>query len=240
MARLVESEQVEFVDESAITCDLVQAMASDAMVVNAARVSHDRDLGNFISSDEELTDKDRRLIGFLMENRHGTPFEHNAFTFLVSAPIAVVREHHRHRIGHAYNEVSGRYTKLAPRFFVPGLVRMDSADKNKYAFTYASDPLADEVRDHLATACANAYQDYERLLDLGVKREVARGVLPVYTMTRYYWTCNARSLMHFLSLRLQQDAMEEIRIVARHAYSALRDLMPTTYLAFSASGWTAP
>ncbi|HWC32072.1 MAG TPA: FAD-dependent thymidylate synthase, partial [Actinomycetota bacterium] len=103
------------------------ALASDLAVVNGARVS-------FNAESQELADRDAGLIRFLMRERHGSPFEHGYFRFLVKAPLFVVREHHRHRAGHSYNEWSGRYSKLEAEFYVPEYVRSQIGKPGAYSF----------------------------------------------------------------------------------------------------------
>src|SRR3954454_22492933 len=115
------------------------AFAGDLAVVNAARVS-------FNVSSEEMTERDEGLIRFLLRERHGTPFEHGYFRFLVKAPLFVVREHHRHRAGHSHNEWSGRYSKLEAEFYVPENVRTQVGKPGSYSFEPVDDLVRDEVR----------------------------------------------------------------------------------------------
>ena len=175
-----------------------------------------------------------------MRERHGTPFEHGYFRFLVKAPLFVVREHHRHRAGHSYNEWSGRYSKLEAEFYVPDNVRTQVGKPGAYSFEPV-EPARGGVgarRDH--AVAEQAFAAYERLLEQGVAKEVARTVLPLAMYTKYYWSCNPRSLMHFCSLRNSEHAQYEIREYARAAESFLERLMPVTHAAFVANERTAP
>jgi thymidylate synthase (FAD) len=209
------------------------AFASDLAVVNAARVS-------FNQSSQEMTDRDGGLIRFLIRNRHGSPFEHGYFRFLIKAPIFVVREHHRHRAGHSYNEWSGRYSKMEAEFYVPEYVRQQVGKPGSYSFESVDDETAEAARRELAENAERAFEAYERLLDLGIAKEVARGVLPLSMYTKYYWSCNPRSLMHFCSLRNHEDAQFEIRQYAAAAETFLERLMPVTHSAFVANDRVAP
>jgi len=209
------------------------AFATDLAVVNAARVS-------FNVSSDEMTERDEGLIRFLMRERHGTPFEHGYFRFLVKAPIFVVREHHRHRAGHSYNEWSGRYSRLEGEFYVPDYVRTQVGKPGAYSFEPVEPDVADAARDEIRTAAEDAFAAYERMLDQGVAKEVARSVLPLAMYTKYFWSCNPRSLMHFCSLRNSEHAQHEIREYARAAEGFLEGLMPVTHAAFVANGRTAP
>ena len=106
--------KIEFT--SSMSVELVELAGSDQGICRAARVST-------LGVDSYNTDESAGLIKFLLTNRHGSPFEHGMFTFRISAPIFVWREFMRHRIGFSYNEESGRYKKLEPKFYVPGISR---------------------------------------------------------------------------------------------------------------------
>ncbi len=209
------------------------ALASDLAVVNGARVS-------FNQESDEFTEKEEGLIRFLVRERHGSPFEHGYFRFLVKAPLFVVREHHRHRAGHAYNEWSGRYSKMEPEFYVPDNVRTQVGKPGSYTFEPVDDATRELVREEIAENARRSYEAYERMLDQGVAKEVARTVLPLATYTKYYWSCNPRSLMHFCGLRNHESAQFEIRQFAAAAESFLERLMPVTHAAFVANERRAP
>lgn len=232
---------------SDITVHLVQARASDADVVAAARVStigeaslHDRD-----TPPQSHT----KLINYLMRDRHGTPFEHNSMTFLISAPIFVFREFQRHRVGWSYNEESARYRQLAPVFYIPAADRnlVQVGSPGHYEFVAGTQEQANLVHATTLKACQQAYTGYQAMLDAGVAREVARGVLPVATYSSMYATCNARSLMAFLSLRTTDPdsrfpsfPQHEIEMVAHGMEQHWRQLMPVTHSAFVAHGRVSP
>ena len=209
------------------------ALASDLAVVNGARVS-------FNEASQEMTDRDAGLIRFLMRERHGSPFEHGYFRFIVKAPLFVVREHHRHRAGHSYNEWSGRYAKMEAEFYVPEFVRTQVGKPGAYTFEPVDDDRRDAARQEIEENADRAFEAYERLLEQGVAKEVARTVLPLSTYTKYYWSCNPRSLMHFCGLRNHEAAQYEIREYAAAAESFLERLMPASHASFVEFGRTAP
>lgn len=209
------------------------ALASDLSVVNGARVS-------FNQLSDEMTERDQGLIRFLMREQHGSPFEHGYFRFIVKAPLFVVREHHRHRAGHSYNEWSGRYSKMEPEFYVPDYVRTQIGKPGAYSFEPVDDDTRDAARREIQENATRAFQAYERMLEQGVAKEVARAVLPLSTYTKYFWSCNPRSLMHFCSLRNHEAAQFEIRQYAAAAESFLERLMPITHAAFVERGRIAP
>jgi len=227
----VAENVVSVLDRGSLALDA--ALASDLAVVNAARVS-------FNQESEELSERDIGLIGFLTRNRHGSPFEHGYFRFLVKAPIFVVREHQRHRAGHAYNEWSGRYSKLEAEFYVPDNVRTQVGKPGAYSFEPVDAATRERARNEIEANGLRAFEAYERLLEQGVAKEVARAVLPLSTYTRYFWSCNPRSLMHFCGLRNHESAQFEIRQFAAAAESFLERLMPHTHAAFLANGRVAP
>jgi thymidylate synthase (FAD) len=208
-------------------------LASDLAVVNGARVS-------FNLASQQLGDREEGLIRFLMRDRHGSPFEHGYFRFVVKAPIFVVREHHRHRSGHSYNEWSGRYSKMQAEFYVPDYVRSQVGKPGAYTFEPVAPAVREGARAEIEGAAEQAFATYERLLDQGVAKEVARTVLPLAMYTKYYWSCNPRSLMHFCSLRNSEFAQHEIREYAQAAESFLRQAMPVTHAAFLENGRVAP
>jgi thymidylate synthase (FAD) len=247
----VSTESASF-DESAIifrsdvTVELVKASASDADVIWAARVSTKGEQSlDDVDADAE---RSKGLINYLMRDKHGTPFEHNSMTFYVQAPIFVFREFMRHRIA-SYNEESGRYRELLPVFYVPGIDRKLVQQGKPGAYEFVDgDPSLHAVADAATRrACVEAYRSYKEMLDAGVAREVARGVLPVATYSSMYVTMNARALMNFLGLRTKREnaafpsfPQREIEMVADLMEGEWARLMPLTHAAFEANGRVAP
>jgi thymidylate synthase (FAD) len=209
-------------------------MADDLSVVNAARVS-------FARHKDEMDESDEGLIRFLLRERHGTPFEHNSFRFHIRAPIFVAREWFRHRIG-SFNEFSLRYAKATEDFYVPERqdVRTQVGKPGAYSFEPVDDDLAEQTREELREVYDLAFATYERLVEAGVARELARCALPVGAYTEFYWTVNARALMNFVSLRASETAQREIRRYADAVEQFLATKMPVTYAAFVAAGRVAP
>lgn len=225
--------------------ELVDSMGDDTSVVRAAKVSTAGQGAAHYVQHEQAAPK---LIGYLMRNRHGSPFEHTAFTFYVEAPIFVWREIMRHRIA-SYNEESARYRQLGPVFYVPDRERdlVQSGSSAHPLLTPGSDYQHAHVEHELTRAAVAAYDAYERLLSHGIAREVARMVLPVSIYSSAYVTMNARALMNFLSLRTSNlDAaypshpMREIEAVARQFETIFAERMPATHAAFVENGRVAP
>jgi thymidylate synthase (FAD) len=242
-----EKAEIEPVFRQDVTVELVRSSARDADVLFAARVST---VGEQ-SLDELRRDPGRSagLINYLMRDRHGTPFEHNSMTFFVSAPIFVFREFQRHRVGFSYNEESGRYRELRPVFYLPGPDRklVQRGRPGKYEFFAGSAEQHELANSAMTTAYRHAYAAYREMLDAGIAREVARAVLPVGLFSSMYVTCNARSLMAFLSLRTTDDRaavssfpQREIEMVAQRMEALWATLMPLTHAAFNTNGRVGP
>jgi thymidylate synthase (FAD) len=229
---VLTDDTIHVLDHGFVRLDDV--MASDLSVANAARVS-------FARRKEELDDADAGLIRFLMINKHGTPFEHNAFRFHVRCPIFVAREWFRHRVG-SFNEFSMRYAKATDDFYVPAPedVRSQVGKPGAYTFETVDPELAEQTRGEMRAVYEAAFATYERLVEQGIAREVARAVLPVGAYTEFYWTLNARSLMNFVSLRAAETAQREIRRYAEAVERFLEQHMPITHAAFVANNRTAP
>lgn len=223
---------------SDMTVELIDCMASDDAVVKAARVS-----SGSVGTEESNTG----LINYLMRDRHGSPFEHNAFTFYIEAPIFVFREFMRHRIA-SYNEESGRYKKLEPVFYVTPDSRhlVQIGKPGHYEFFPGSEDQAELALEHLRNNAEDSYERYEDLLEHGVAREVARMVLPVSIYSSMYVTMNARSLMNFLSLRSSEQGMfpsfpqAEIAWVAEGMEEWFKLKMPVTWQAYVKNKRVAP
>jgi thymidylate synthase (FAD) len=230
----------EIIYRSDVTVELINSMASDSAVAMAARVS--------TGASNEDTSRDAGLINYLMRDRHGSPFEHNAFTFYIEAPIFVFREFMRHRIA-SYNEESGRYKELSPVFYVPGDDRKLIQVGKPGAYTFEDGDYAQVKSAQAMTRLSSerSYELYTKMLSDGIAREVARGVLPVNTYSSMYVTMNARSLMNFLSLRTSREGthfpsfpQREIEMVAEKMEEFFAEKMPITYETFNKNGRVAP
>ncbi len=243
--------EIEF--RSDMTVELVRSSAHDSDVLFAARVStqgeQTLEQSRLDGSETEAdTARDRGLINYLMRDRHGSPFEHNSMTFYVQAPIFVFREFMRHRIA-SYNEESGRYRELRPVFYVPDAERslVQTGKPGAYEFSPGSAEQSALVEQQTRTASRHAFEAYQRMLEAGVAREVARIVLPLNIYSSMYVTMNARSLMNFLSLRTRHPEsrfpsfpQREIEMCAEQMEDVWARLMPLTHAAFEANGRVAP
>lgn len=212
--------------------ELLNWMASDLDVVNAARVS-------FVSYQNEMDDRAIGLIKYLMKNKHATPFEHSIFKFRIKAPIFVTREWMRHRWS-SFNEMSMRYhVPDTIDFYTPESknVRKQIGKPGAYTFEpIVNDDIVKETILEIEHCNQHAYQSYKRLLDLGVAKEIARCVLPVSQYTEFIWTVNARALINFISLRNDSNAQYEINEYAKVVENIFAHIMPYTHQAFIEAG----
>ena len=211
-------------------------MGGDLSVINGAKVS-------FAKQVEEVDEAGEGIIRYMMKNKHGSPFEHNAFTFHIKCPIFVAREWMRHRIG-SFNEWSGRYSEFEPEFYIPNTedVRTSVAGSKPghYAYKPASTPVAESFKSTLNLECNSMFTFYKAVLEMGVAKEQARFLLPVNIYTQFWWTVNARSLMNFLSLRTHETAMWEIQRYAEVVQNFFYDFMPVTHDAWVHNKKVAP
>lgn len=232
------TDEIEF--SSDITVKLVRSMASDDMVVQAAQVS--------VKGENNPETDAPRLINYLVSSRHGSPFEHNAFTFFVAAPLFVFREWQRHRIA-SYNEMSGRYSQLKPKFYeFPRTRKLQNIGTSaRPEFAEGTDEQWRIMNGRGRYTALEAWHAYQKMLKAEIANEVARAVLPLSIYSEMYVTMNARSLMNFISLRIDHPDSAvrsrpqwEIQLGAEQVEAAFAEQMPTTHAAFVKNGRIAP
>ncbi len=212
--------------------DYIDHMGSDLTVVNSARVS-------FGVQKSSLDGRDKRLINYLIKHRHTSTLEHNVVTFKFTVPLFVRSQHHRHRTW-SYNEISRRYTDKDMRFYEPNQFRTQHESNrqasnpdeliNPELITYEGFSLvpaaiktaASAIRQHHVASLVL----FERLIDVGVCREQARGVLPQNLYTEYYGTVNLNNLLKFIDLRTHEGAQWEIQKVAEACLEIATNLWP--------------
>ena len=175
-------------------------------VVNAARVS-------FASSSDELTEKDKKLIKYLADHQHMSPFEHCTLKVKISCPLYIRSQIHRHRT-FSYNEISRRYTSKDMEFYMSDTLRKQSESNRQASFGALAEPEQEQVKVEIETLHKHCMDVYEGLLAMGVCREQARGVLPQNLMTEFMMTGNLRNWAHFVKLRSHEGAQVEVQIIA--------------------------
>lgn len=223
-------------DDGYSSVTLEESAGSDLSVVNAARVS-------FAKQSLEYGKNEKGILRFLMRERHGSPFEHNYFQFKVRAPVVVLWEWVRHRVGVSYNVESGRYTELREAFYIPwaAAVRGQSGKPGNYSFSTVENPeVAFRFQQSLSKHSEKGFKEYCYWVEQGVAKEVARLFLGFNIYTEFYFSCNARSLMNFLALRNSDQAMLEIRKYAEALETLWYTKMPDTAEAFITNKRIAP
>ena len=208
--------------------EYVQHMGEDITVVNSARVS-------FGKHKEELDGRDKKLIKYLIRHRHTSTLEHNTITFRFAVPLFVRSQHHRHRTW-SYNEISRRYTDVDISFYEPKMFRTQH-ESNRQA---SKDELINpKLEWDGSTAHHRVYNHHRKSLELfndllenGVCREQARGVLPQNLYTHYYGTVNLNNLLKFIDLRMHEGAQWEIQQVAKACLDITTDIWPFTVGAY--------
>jgi thymidylate synthase (FAD) len=225
---------------SDITVDLIDHMGSEASIVRAARVST---LGAEAKAEESAG-----LLRYLYDNKHASPFEHCQMTFRIEAPIFVTRELLRHRLS-SFNEESGRYRELEGRFYMPAIERKLTQVGKVGAYEFELGTLEQMflVEDAFDKAYRETWGQYQRMLTGGISREVARIVLPVGIFSTIYYTANLRSVLNFLSLRVdwgtdatyQSKPQHEIELVALQVAAHVQDHYPTVMELFRKNGYVA-
>lgn len=203
-----------------------QHMGDDVTIVNAARVS-------FGKKKDTLDERDQKLIKYLIKHKHTSTLEHNVVTFRIKVPLFVARQHHRHRTW-SYNEISRRYTDVDIQFFSPQSFRTQHKS-NRQASN--SDDLIDPQMSHFGGTAsrivknhhAASLQLYRNLVNAGVCREQARGVLPQNMYTEYMATVNLNNLIKFINLRTHEGAQKEIVDLAYGMIDICKSFWPNIF-----------
>ena len=217
-------KEVELYGDGIGKVSYIQHVGDDKMIANAARVSFGQD------NTRPLTPRDKKLIKYLIEHKHTSPFEHNSITFLFEVPMFVRSQHMRHRTW-AYNEISRRYTDVDLRFYEPSMFR--TQHKSNRQASNANDLINPEIEFDKATASQKIREHHRRSLRLfdelilgGVCREQARGVLPQNLYAKYYGTVNLSNLIKFIDLRTHEGAQWEIQKVAEACLDITTEIWP--------------
>ena len=204
---------------------LINVMGTDRTAVESARVSFSSD--EFIGFDDEpLNEKDEKLLAFLIRSGHTSVHEHSVLTFRITCPLYISKQIMRHRT-FSYNEISRRYTSKDMEFFVPHHFRKQ-AEKNLQCSTQEGVDNHMEALKTYEDIVKKAKEAYDQLIELGVCREQARGVLPNCMYTSFYMTGNLSNWFKFLKLRLDDHAQEEVQIVALEIKRVIEEYFPIT------------
>lgn len=198
--------------------EMVDVLGSDLTVVNSARVS-------FGKRKHEMSAADSKLIQYLAEHKHWSPFRHVQFQFHCKVPEFIARQWYKHVVGiaysevptvdHAWNEISMRYVDASDfDFYTPDGFRKQSENNRQASMDAKAEDVDGALQAQYQQHCRDASQLYQRLIDGGVAREQARGVLPLSIYTEFYWTVSLQALVNFIHLRRHEGAQYEIRLYA--------------------------
>ena len=206
---------------------LIDHLGSEATIVNAARVS-------FGKLKKEIDERDVTLLHYLIDNKHTSPLEHLVFTFSIHCPLFIRGQWHRHRTW-SYNEISRRYTEVDLEFYTPPKLRRQ-AETNRQASVDSPDFEDTALRKMIAEQNERSLALYNTLLEAGVCREQARGVLPQNMMVTFWGTVNLNNLLHFLELRDSEHAQWEIREYAKAIKKLIKPIIPNVASYFEKHG----
>lgn len=204
--------------------ELLDSMGDDLSIVNAARVSYN-------SESDILEERDGKLIRFLAKHKHWTPFEQNSLKFRVKCPIYIARQWMKHRCW-VFNEISARYTVFDNTVYTPEFFR-EQAEKNKQASVEAQNLDQTKANEIYENSVRQSVEAYQQLLDAGVCREQARGLLPVGSHTEFITTVNLRNYMHWYILRAPSDAQWEIQQYAKASIKLVEKIFPVAVKCFA-------
>jgi thymidylate synthase (FAD) len=198
---------------------LIDQLGTDLDIVNAARVS-------FNKESHALTPKDERLLKYLWQNQHTSPFRMVTCKFKIKAPIFVLRQWMKHVVGCTWNEVSARYTEVKHECFTPDTWRLQHETSKQSSYGQVDKLISDEADKRLLESYEIAYKNYRWMLDHGICREQARMQLPVGTYSECIWKADLQAVFNFLSLRLDPHAQEEIREYAKEVHRLVSIAFP--------------
>ena len=190
--------------------ELIDTMGTDLTVVNAARVSYSK------TKDAFDVVKDEKLIKYLAEHNHWSPFAHASLQFRIKAPIFVARQLVKHQVGLAWNEVSRRYVDFPPELYKPETWR--GRPKNSKQGSDGEIKLDQTIEYSMESAMESCLITYNTLLEKGVAPEQARMVLPQSMMTEWYWSGTLYAFSRICNLRCKPDTQKETRDVANEIY----------------------
>jgi len=198
---------------------LLDKMGSDATVVNAARVSFAKQIeGHRIN----LSQKDEKLIKYLADHEHWSPFAHAHLQFRIKAPIFVARQLVKHQVGLVWNEVSRRYVDDEPEFYVPFLWRKRPPKSIKQGSS--DEEVEFDITDYIKTAKSL----YNMMLEEDIAPEMARMILPQNMMTEWYWSGSLYAFARVCNLRLKKDTQKETREIAYEISRNMKDHFPVS------------
>jgi thymidylate synthase (FAD) len=216
----------------------IDNFGDDKRIVESARISY--------KSPSKGDEQDKKLLFYLWKNRHTSPFEQNSITYNIKLPLFVQAHLVRHRT-QRLNQVSARYTEMVDEFYIPKEWRKQDTKNKQSSVNDKSIMLREhyesltantyKLTEALEDICKNSYELYQKMLESGVSREMARMVLPQNLYTEIYSNWDLNNLMKFFSLRINDHAQEETRVYAQAMYDIFKELYPWCAEAYEKYKW---
>jgi thymidylate synthase (FAD) len=188
--------------------ELLNHFGDDLMIVNAARVSYDKE-------SKEFSDKDAKLIKFLIDHKHMSPLRHPQLQFRIECPIYVERQLFKHQVGLTANSISGRYVDFSDEYEQPTQYRYQSKDSKQGSSGNVSNTVNEIFVEDVEKLINEAKRIYNMMVDFGIAKEQARCHLPLCLMTKFIWTGSLAAFIHLFNLRLKPDTQQETRDIAQ-------------------------
>jgi thymidylate synthase (FAD) len=196
--------------------ELIGIFGDDLMIVNAARVSYGK-------KKSELDEKDIKLLKYLRDHKHTSPFRHPQLQFRLHVPIFVERQLFKHQIGLTANSISGRYVDFSDSYYYPNKWRLQSKDsKQGSSLELFSDNSTIEFNQYYESFIDDCKRFYKNMIENGIAKEMARMILPLSLYTTFIWTGSLQAYLNLFELRLKPDAQEETRIVVQEILDLVR------------------
>lgn len=197
--------------------ELITYFGNDLMIANVARVSYGKE-------SLEASERDLKLIKFLAEHKHTSPFRHAQLQFRIQCPIFVERQLFTHQIGWARNSISGRYVDFSDSYWVPEKFRYQSKDSKQGSAGELSDKDNEYFISRFKSVIEHAQEVYDEMEKFGIAKELCRAHLPLALETTFIWTGSFHAFMHLCNLRLKPDAQKETRLIVEEMIELVKNL----------------
>lgn len=202
--------------------ELLNHFGSDLMIANIARVSYNKE-------SKEFSEKDAKLIKFLIEHNHTSPFRHAHLQFRIECPIFVERQLFTHQIGWARNSISGRYVDFSDSYFVPDKLRYQSKNSKQGSAQDLSEVDNKYFQEKIQNIIKLSKELYKEMGEFGIAKELCRVHLPLALETKFIWTGSFQAFMHLCSLRLKQDTQKETRDLVANMLTLVKNLQDNPF-----------
>ena len=197
--------------------ELLTHFGGDLMTVNVAKVSYNKE-------SEEVGHKEEKLLKYLAEHKHTTPFRHSQLQFRIECPIFVERQLFTHQIGWARNSISGRYVDFSDSYWIPEQLRYQSKDSKQGSDGELNDSDNTYFINKIQSIVDQSQILYKEMSEFGIAKELCRVHLPLALETKFIWTGSFHAFTHLCSLRLKPDAQKETRDLVTDMLQSVKDI----------------